>query len=31
MAVDGDLGPSVLAKRDHDEDVEMGNLSPNNV
>jgi hypothetical protein len=31
MTVDGASDPSILAKRDHDGDVEMGNLSPGNV
>ena len=31
MAMDGDFDSSVLAKRDHDEDVEMENSSPDNV
>ena len=31
MTVDGASDPSILAKRDHDGDVEMDNLSPTNV
>jgi len=30
MTVNGASDPSILAKRDHDGDVEMGNLSPEN-
>jgi len=31
MTIDGTSDPSILEKRDHDGDVEMGNLSPENV
>ncbi len=31
MAIDGSSSPSVLAKRDHEGDVEMSDFSPENV
>jgi hypothetical protein len=31
MAVEGSSSPSVLAKRDHEGDVEMSHFSPENV
>lgn len=31
MAIDGNFDSSVSVKRDHDEDIEMENSSPDNV
>ena len=31
MSIDGDFSPSVLAKHDHDEDVEIDGPSPDKV
>jgi hypothetical protein len=31
MAIDGRSSPLVLAKRDHEGDVDMGDISPENV